>query len=249
MEKDDNELSSGILIAYRHDKGGNVSRFWIILAIVIVGLGGLFIATKPKESLNSTFTGDAKVVQEDDHVRGNRNAKVVLIEYGDLQCPACGSYYPVIKSLEEKFKDDVAFVFRHFPLISIHPNAFSASRAAEAAGNQGKFWEMHDKLFETQNSWGQVATNQQSLFEAYATDLDLNLEQFRTDYASSQVADRINRDIASAKEFDARSTPTFVLNGKKIDNPNGQEEFAKLLEDAIKEASQSQEENNTEDTE
>lgn len=209
-----------------------MSRFWIILAIVIVGLGALFVVTKPEDGTNSGFDGDAKVVQEDDHVRGNRDAKVVLIEYGDLQCPACGSYYPILKSLEAEFGDDVAFVFRHFPLISIHPNAFSASRAAEAAGNQGKFWEMHDRLFETQNSWGQVATNQQSLFEAYATELSLDIEQFRADYASSEVADRINRDIASAKEFDVRSTPTFVLNGEKIENP-AQDAFAKLLEDAI----------------
>lgn len=213
-----------------------MSRFWIILAIVIVGLGALFVVTKPKDGTNSGFDGDAKVVQDDDHVRGNRDAKVVLIEYGDLQCPACGSYYPVLKSLEAEFGDDVAFVFRHFPLISIHPNAFSASRAAEAAGNQGKFWEMHDLLFETQNDWGQVGTNQQSLFEGYADQLGLNMDTFRTDYASTAVADRINRDIASAKEFDVRSTPTFVLNGEKIDNPAGLDGFKKLLEEAIQKA-------------
>lgn len=210
-----------------------MNRFWIILAVVIVGLGALFVITKPEESGNGAFEGDAAVVQEDDHVYGNREAEVVLIEYGDFQCPACASYYPIIKEVKEEFKDDIAFVFRHFPLISLHPNAFSASRAAEAAGNQGKFWEMHDTLFETQSSWGQLTSNQQRLFEKYAEDLELDGTQFSADFSSSAVADRINRDVASAKQFDATSTPTFVLNGEKIENPGGKEAFVTLIKEAL----------------
>lgn len=213
-----------------------MSRFWIILAVVVLGMGALFVATKPEGSTDSTFNGDAAALQEDDHVRGNRDAKVVLIEYADLQCPACGSFYPVLKTLEEEFSEDVAFVFRHFPLISIHPNAFSAARAAEAAGKQGKFWEMHDLLFERQNDWGQITTNQQSLFEQYANDLDLNMETFKTDFAGTAVADRINRDVESGTQFEVRSTPTFVLNGEKIENPSGLEAFRKLLEEAVQKA-------------
>lgn len=213
-----------------------MKRFWIILAVLVLGLIAIFIFTKPKENPASTFTGDAKQLQADDHVRNGRDKKVTLIEYGDFQCPSCGQYYPILKSLEETYKDQVSFVFRHFPLRSIHPNAQAAALAAEAAGKQGKFFEMHDKLFETQNVWGQVATNQQSLFEGYAQELGLNIEQFKNDYKSSDTANRINRDISSGSQFNISGTPTFILNGEKIESPAGLDEFKKVLDDAIKKA-------------
>lgn len=215
-----------------------MKRFWIILAVVVVGLVALFFVTKPESETggNSTFTGNAAEIQEDDHAKYGTDGKVTLIEYGDFQCPSCGAYYPVVKEVAAKYKDHVNFVFRHFPLISIHPNAFSAARAAEAAGNQGKFWEMHDRLFETQQSWGQISSNQQSLFETYANELSLDVEQFKQDYASEATADRINRNVSSAKQFDITGTPTFILGGEKIKNPADVAAFSKLLDDAIKKA-------------
>lgn len=213
-----------------------VKRFWIILGIVILGLIVLFVVTKPKESAESTFNGDAKQVQKDDHVRNQPDKKVTLIEYGDFQCPSCGAYYPVVKQLEQKYNDHVSFVFRHYPLISIHPNAFAAARAAEAAANQNKFFEMHDKLFETQQVWGQVQSNQQALFESYAKELGLNMTKFKADYTSEAVANRINRDVSSAKQFSITGTPTFIVNGKKIDNPKDLAAFSKVLDEAIKQA-------------
>ncbi len=213
-----------------------MNRFWIILAVVIVGLGALFVITKPKENTAANFTGDAKQVQADDHVRNGRDKKVTLIEYGDFQCPSCGAYYPIVKSLEEQFGEQVTFVFRHYPIISIHPNAFSAARAAEAAGNQGKFFEMHDKLYESQNYWGQASANQQALFEDYAKALGLDMVKFKADYVSESVADRINRDVSSAKQFNITGTPTFILNGNKIENPANLEAFTKVLNEAITKA-------------
>ena len=213
-----------------------MNRFWIILAVVIVGLGALFVISKPKDSANNSFKGDARQLQSDDHVRNGTGKKVTLIEYGDLQCPSCGAFYPILKQLETPYNDQVSFVFRHFPLISIHPNAFAAARAAEAAGNQGKFFEMHDKLYETQSVWGEVATNQQTLFEGYAQELGLDMTKFKTDYASTAVSDRINRDVSSAKQFNVSGTPTFILNGVKIDNPGSEADFAKVLDDAITKA-------------
>lgn len=213
-----------------------MNRFWIILAIVVVGLGALFVFTKPDENSSNTFTGDAAKIQQDDHARNGTDQKVTLIEYADLQCPACGAYHPLLKQLSEEYKDTVNFIFRHFPIISAHPNAFAAARAAEAASNQGKFWEMHDKLFETQSSWGQVASNQQSLFESYATELGLDMEKFKTDYVSEATADRINRDVTSAKQFNVNGTPTFILNGNKIDSPSNLENFRKVLDEAVKSA-------------
>ncbi len=213
-----------------------MNRFWIILAIVVVGLGALFIFTKPDENSDSAFQGDAAQIQKDDHARNGTDNKVTLIEYADLQCPACGAYHPMIKQLAEEYKDTVNFIFRHFPIISAHPNAFAAARAAEAASNQGKFWEMHDRLFETQNSWGQVSSNQQSLFETYARELGLDMEKFKQDYVSDATADRINRDVSSAKQFNISGTPTFILEGEKIDSPPTLDEFRKALDAAVKKA-------------
>ena len=213
-----------------------MNRFWIILGIVVVGLFGLFFATKPKDNATSSFNGDAKQVQADDHTLGNKAAKVTLIEYGDFQCPSCGAAHPIVKDLQNKYSKEMLFVFRNFPLISIHPNAFAASRAAEAANLQGKYWEMHDKLFETQDLWGQLSSNQQSTFEGYAQELGLNLNQFKQDYASEKVANRINRDVSSGAQFDIQGTPTFIVNGQKIVNPGDKSGYEAVIEDAIKNA-------------
>ena len=213
-----------------------MNRFWIVLTVVVLGLIGIFIATGNKKQGTVNFTGDAKVLQSDDHVRNGRDKKVTLIEYGDFQCPSCGAFYPIIKQLEAKYSDQVSFVFRHFPIISIHPNAFAAARAAEAAGNQGKFFEMHDKLYESQTAWGELSTNQQALFESYAEELGLNMDTFKKDYASQATSDRINRDVASAKQFSIQGTPTFILNGEKISNPADLAAFEKVLDAAIAKA-------------
>ena len=104
-----------------------MNRFWIILAVVVVGLAGLFVLTKPDKDQASNFTGDASKIQADDHVRNKRDNKITLIEYADFQCPACASYYPILKQVEAEYSDRVTFVFRHFPIISLHPNAFAAA--------------------------------------------------------------------------------------------------------------------------
>lgn len=213
-----------------------MNRFWIILTIVVVALVGLFFMTK-KDSSNTALDVDPKVVSEIDHVRGDKNSPVTLIEYADFQCPGCKSYFPILKSLESKYEGKVKFVFRHFPLSQIHPNAFAAARASEAAGNQVKFFEMHDKLYETQDLWRQATTNQQALFEDYAKELGLDMTKFTADYKSTAVADRINADIESGREaFSINSTPTFILDGEKIDNPTDAAGFSKLLDKAVAKA-------------
>lgn len=207
-----------------------MNRFWIILTVVIVAMIGVFIVTK-KDTPKVTIEGDPRKVSKIDHVRGAENAAVTLIEYADFQCPGCGSYYPILKSLEQTYEGKVRFVFRHFPLTQIHPNAFAASRAAEAAGKQNKFFEMHDKLFETQQAWGQTTTNQQSLFEGYAKELGLDIVKFKADYVSGETADRINLDVTTGQEtFGVNSTPTFILNGNKISNPKDIDSFKKVID-------------------
>jgi protein-disulfide isomerase len=138
-----------------------------------------------------------------------------------------------VKAVKEKFKQDITFQFRHFPLTQIHPNAQAAARAAEAASLQGKFWEMHDLLYENQQSWSS-SDDVVPIFEQYAQQLGLDVNKFKQDFSSSQVNDTINADIKAGQEIGANSTPTFVLNGQKLDqNPANQAAFEKLISDAI----------------
>jgi len=193
-------------------------------------IGG-FAFTKQK---NNPGTGSSTSVQPTNHVKGSGSSDIVLAEYGDFQCPACGQYYPLVKQVYEKYKDQVKIQFRHFPLVQIHKNAFVSSRAAEAASNQDKFWEMHDLLYENQQTWSE-ANNPNTIFDGYAKQLGLDVTRFQQDMASQATNDKINADIAEGKNLGANSTPTFVINGKKLEeNPNNFEAFVQLIDDAIK---------------
>ena len=204
-------------------------RFLIILAAIVVVFGGLLIFNKKEES--NSPSGGGKTAALSEH-KEEGTSGVVLIEYGDFQCPACGQYYPVVKQLKEQYKGKVTFQFRHLPLTEIHQNALISSRAAEAAGLQGKFFEMHDKLYEGQQTWSS-STNPTPIFEGYAQALGLDMNKFREDMRSEQVNDTIQADRAEAKKQNYQSTPTFVLDGKKIENPESMQEFTKVLDDAI----------------
>lgn len=209
------------------------NRFVIILVVVVALIGGVFFFTKHKKTTgNGSKTSSS--VQPTNHTTGSGKSGVVLIEYGDFQCPACGQYYPIVKQVVETNKDNITFQFRHFPLVQIHQNAFAGSRAAEAASKQNKFWEMYDLLYENQQSWS-TASNPNTYFESYAQQLGLDVTKFKTDSAGSEVSDLINADINAGQQLGANSTPTFVLNGKKLDqNPRSLDEFNKLIETAVK---------------
>jgi protein-disulfide isomerase len=205
-------------------------RFLLALAIIILGFGGILWLTKDKAGAPASGSTSG---QPTNHLYGAGRTGVILIEYGDYQCPACEAYHPIVKAVAEKFKEDIHLQFRNFPLSSIHPNAFASARAAEAADKQGKFWEMHDLLYEQQSSWAQ-STGPKVIFDQFAVQLGLDLTKFQQDYASDEVNDLINADIKEAKNIGADSTPTFVLDGQKIDeNPRDQAGFEKLINDAI----------------
>jgi protein-disulfide isomerase len=205
----------------------------VIIALVLAFLGVVFVSKDKKADAPSTNDQSIKATE---HKQGAGNKGVTLIEYGDFECPACGAYYPLVKQVKEKYKDDITFQFRNFPLVQIHRNAMVAHRAAEAADKQGKFFEMHDMLYERQQSW-KSETNPTTVFEGYAQELGLNVEQFRRDAASGEINDIINADIKEGQAADASATPTFVINGKKVEqNPRDLEAFYKLIDDAIKEA-------------
>lgn len=191
-------------------------RFIITLVAIIAIVSGVFFFTRDKASSPPSENGDSGQVTS--HSVGAGTAGVEIIEFGDFQCPACGSFHPVFKAIKEKYGDEITFTFRHFPLDGIHPNARAAHRSAEAAGLQGKFFDMHDLLFENQTTWRDL-TNPVPIFEDYAAQLALNLEKFKADFASASVNDAINADIAEGKEkYQASSTPTIIFNGQKVDS-------------------------------
>jgi protein-disulfide isomerase len=211
-------------------------RFLITLLVCVLALVGIYIATSKKDSGSTDSTG-SKSGSLSNNVLGSNNKGVVLVEYGDFQCPACAGYHPIIKEVVEKYNDDIKFQFRNFPLQQIHQNARAAARTAEAAGLQGKYWEMHDLLYEQQQSWEQ-STAVNTIFEGYASQLGLDLAKFKTDFSSSAVNETINADFAEGTKLGVDSTPTFFLQGKKIeDPPRDVAGWNKLIDQAIKEAS------------
>jgi protein-disulfide isomerase len=205
---------------------------WLLVMLIVSGgiFGMVKLASRPASETGPAITVDA--ISPEDWVKGDREAKVVLIEYGDFQCPACAFYYPVLKKLSEEFGDKLAIVYRHFPLTSIHPNAKPAAYAAEAGGKQGKFWEMHNLIFENQNEW-KDKRKPDEVFINYAQILNLNIDQFKTDFNSKEIREKVERAERNAIRLGLNSTPTFFLNGKKITNPRNYEDFKNLILQAI----------------
>lgn len=203
-------------------------RAWIIFAAVcVLILGSLVVLSNSKKvdvsnvDSNKIQTASEQSGNIADHVFGKADSKVVFVEYGDFQCPGCGGMHPTVKALTEKYKDQVAFVFRNFPLTQIHPNALVAASAAEAAGLQGKYWEMHNMLFENQDSWKNASVNDRvAVFTKYAKTLELDTDKFKTDIASENVSKKIGFDLSVGKKINVSSTPTFYLDGKIVDSAN-----------------------------
>jgi len=165
-------------------------------------------------------------VNQREHIQGIRTAKIELVEYGDYQCPSCGDSYLVVKEVLLELGNNVVFIFRNFPLTEIHPDAFDAALAAEAAALQNKFWEMYDLLFQNQ-----AFLSENDLF-SYAGRLGLDLERFRQDVQSPALAAKIEADINSGLKSGVGGTPSFYINGEKFDGDwenNGLVEYLKGL--------------------
>jgi protein-disulfide isomerase len=152
---------------------------------------------------------------EPPHTIGPADAPVTLEEFGDFQCPPCGLLHPVLKDMEKEFGSQLRVIFRHFPLAQAHPHAIPAARAAEAAGMQGKFWEMHDLIFENQQTW-KTAFDARPTFEGYAVKLGLDIGKFRRDVTSSAVDQRIALDGRRANALGVTGTPTVFMNGREV---------------------------------
>jgi protein-disulfide isomerase len=147
-----------------------------------------------------------------DHAEGSEGAVVTLVEYGDYECPHCGRAYPIVKEIQKRLGSRLRFVFRNFPLVQIHPHAQHAAEAAEAAALQGKFWEMHDVIFEHQQ-----ALDERHLTE-YAAGLGLDQARFQHELTSHTHATRVREDFLSGIKSGVNGTPTFFINGIRHDD-------------------------------
>jgi len=157
--------------------------------------------------------GLALPVSERDHVQGPTNAPITLVEYGDYECPHCGRAFPIVEDLRRRLGDRMRFVFRNFPLMQSHEHAEVAAEAAEAAGAQGRFWEMHHALFTHQNSLGK------SDLVRHAAQLGLNIGQFSHALTRRTFQLRVREDFMSGVRSGVNGTPTFFINGKRHDGP------------------------------
>jgi protein-disulfide isomerase len=176
-------------------------------------------------SLASRLTPPAT---ERDHALGPAGARVTLVEYGDFECPHCGAIHPLIQAARKAFGGNLRFVFRHFPLRSSHPHALAAAKAAEAAGEQGRFWEMYDRLFRHQ-----TALEDEDLLE-HARKIKLDLPRFERELGARAPEIRIREDLASAAQSGAKGTPSLFINGELYQGPLEREDlFAALARAAV----------------
>jgi protein-disulfide isomerase len=152
-------------------------------------------------------------LRPEDHTQGDPNAPITLLEYGDYECPHCGRAYPIVKRVQKHFADRLLFVFRNFPLTRSHPNAEPAAEAAEFAATQGKFWEMHDLLFENQDRLGP------ELYERLASELALDPGALIASLDNGQFTDRVRADFMGGVRSGVNGTPTFFINGLRHDGP------------------------------
>lgn len=200
--------------------------YWLVIAGFIVT--GVVIGVK---SLNNSKpqSFQATIVSLDDWTMGSKEAKNTLIEYSDFQCPACAAYYPMLKKLNQDFENNIQFVYRHFPLPQ-HNNAKPSAYAAESAGKQGKFWEMHDLIFENHDEWAAKSNSEtKEIFIKYASSLNLDIEKFKNDFDSQEIKNRVENDSKTGFKLKINATPTFFLNGKKLQNPRSYDEFKNIL--------------------
>jgi protein-disulfide isomerase len=199
--------------------------FLIILSVLGVALGSAWYlkraststpppsatADTPRPSVPSLVAPGA----EPPHTMGPVTAPVKLEEFGDFECPPCGQFHPVLQKMHDEFGDRLQVTFREFPLTALHPHAVSAASAAEAAGLQGKFWEMHHLLYDNQKAWHEQF-DVRPTFEGYAKQIGIDVEQFKRDINSDVVASRITEDGKRARSFNVGGTPTLFMNGREM---------------------------------
>lgn len=190
----------------------------IIAAVLVAAVALTWIllrSSRADRSSTNSSSSDGPSGAEPPHIRGNPNAAVTLEEFGDFECPVCATYAVEVKKIEAEFGDRLRVMFREYPLYPTpHKHALIAAQAAEAAGQQGRFWEMHDKLYENQKAWSE-ATDVMPMFIDYARQIGLDIDRFGRDLNGEIVATRITQDGIRAHARGVTGTPSFFVNGKE----------------------------------
>lgn len=200
-----------------------------VLVAVVGAMIGLFTLFNGEGGPQAQAVDQTKLRTESSHTLGT--GPVTVVEFGDYQCPACAAAHPALKQLAEQNGSDVTFVFRNYPLTQIHRNAVASAKAAEAADRQGKFWEMHNKIYENQKAWensGEAA----AVFAGYAQELGMNVDQFNSDVADQAIKDRIDADVADGNAVEVAATPTVFINGVKYTGSYTYDALKKAVDDA-----------------
>lgn len=182
---------------------------------IVVALALVFSRPEP------VVTVDAGILMKENRAaKGPENAKVTIVEFSDFQCPTCKAFDPVVKSVLAKYPNDVRFIYRHFPLTTIHPNAQAAAQGAEAAKTFGKFWEMHDILFQEQSIWSDLdGASFQKKLEEYAEKLTIDKSEFQKRMDSNEVKEVVTVDVSDGTRANVNGTPTFFVNGQLVPAP------------------------------
>jgi len=215
--------------------------FYIIVTVFTVAiLFGIVFFSSKKIKQNSSKEDSKKIPLEElmgtsPHVKGNLDmAKVIVVEFGDFECPACKSAQPIVNKIYEDFSKEVAIIYRHFPLISIHKYAFEAAVASEAASLQGKFFEYHDLLYQRQRDNSNPLKKED--FIKIAKDLNLNESQFKQDFESESTKSKVQEDLDYARSLGLIGTPTFFVNGMQVNTVNLYNTVQNLVSDTKSEA-------------
>lgn len=201
------------------------------VALLTVGSGAMLYRAKRPAALTIPKNREKSGLDESTHIRGNPRAPITLEEFGDFQCPPCGKLAPVITQIERDYGQGLRVIFHHLPL-NVHAHARQAAFAAEAAGLQNRFWEMHDLLYREQALWSK-APEVQALFTSYAGILGLNIDRFKKDMESETVKSRVSSDEKRANELGVTNTPTVFINNNAVPPPSLNDTG---LRSAIKEA-------------
>jgi protein-disulfide isomerase len=210
-------------------KSLKLSMAMIVAVLVALVAAVTFSRAGEEAAPTGSGSGASAPLVRDDSPRLTSGKKAVFVEYLDFECEACGAAHPVMTDLREKYGNDVTFVVRYLPL---HGNSMNAALAAEAAREQDKFEEMHDKLFETQAEWSHSESSKEKTFEGYAQELGLDMKQYRASLKDPAAAQRIEQSTKDAQTLGVTGTPTFFLDGKKIE-PTTIADFETKLDAAI----------------
>jgi len=206
----------------------------IIVAVAVAAGAAVFLTRRGEEPASQVpRTLSQEFEPGGGHFRGPESARVTLVEFGDYQCPSCAYYHPIVAELLRRYPKDLRLEFHHFPLIQIHPYAMAAALAAEAAGEQGRYWEMHDLLFEQQQTWSQ-SRNAEQEFLSFAAHIGLNSNSFMQSMRAPALQQRVLEDVVRARDAKVNEVPTFFIKGRRIPTPQTVDAFSAIIAEELR---------------